>query len=289
VGAWKGVASLAIVVAGALGVFALNTFGRDDGDERAPSTRAPHVYTLRDGDVALRPEAGARCEASGEGGRPDLFCTRIGGGRHQVIFYDDAVVVWPLDCPGCGPDGPAYSYVWTPYVLKAGRQSEAIGGLQLLPRRRSVTYADAIAVFGEATRCKLLFGSSSDAEASWSSLGLRVRLATLGGLHAGKNGCTAPRSIYIDSVYVTGTRWQTTHGLRVGAPVDAITAGYPHALRRRGDYRGWRGPAYWLVHVRARCSVGVCGAKYHEVPRLIARVRAGRIAAFVFPVGAQGE
>jgi hypothetical protein len=69
------------------------------------------IYTLRDGDVAVRPEAATRCEASGEGGTPNLFCTRIGRGRHQVVFYRDDVLVWPL---AAGPDGAPFAYHWAP-------------------------------------------------------------------------------------------------------------------------------------------------------------------------------
>lgn len=85
-----------------------------DGSGKAftDETGTHYVYTLRDGDIVMRPEAGARCAASGEGGTPNLFCTRIGGGRHQIIFYKDDVLVWPLDCPACGPDGPVYTYRW---------------------------------------------------------------------------------------------------------------------------------------------------------------------------------
>jgi hypothetical protein len=64
------------------------------------------VFTLRYGDVVLRPEAATRCEASGEAGIQNLFCTRVGGGRHQVIFYAGSVLVWPL---ARGPDGPPFA------------------------------------------------------------------------------------------------------------------------------------------------------------------------------------
>ena len=108
---WKAVAALAIVVAGALGAFAVYTIAwRDDPEPAEPVTRgARRVYVLRDGDVILRPEAATRCEASGEGGRPNLFCTRIERGAHQIIFYQDNVLVWPL---ARGPDGPPFSYDW---------------------------------------------------------------------------------------------------------------------------------------------------------------------------------
>jgi hypothetical protein len=110
-------AVLAILVASAVGAFAVYTFGWHD-NENGRATKQPQsnggrrVITLHNGDVVLRPQAATRCEASGEGGRPNLFCTRIGGGRHQVIFYGDAVLVWPLDCAKCGPDGPVFTYSW---------------------------------------------------------------------------------------------------------------------------------------------------------------------------------
>jgi hypothetical protein len=119
----KTLAALAIIVAGAVGAFAVFTFGWHNRGATQASPPIPvstvtdvagthRVYTLRDGDVVLRPEAAVRCEASGEGGIPNLFCTRIGGGRHQVIFYSDDVLVWPLDCRACGPDGPVFTYRW---------------------------------------------------------------------------------------------------------------------------------------------------------------------------------
>jgi hypothetical protein len=126
---WKALAAFALTLAGALAAFAIYTFGwHEKGSGRKSSGRAipsvrtvggnQRVYTLRDGDVVLRPEAAVRCEASGEGGIPNLFCTRIGGGRHQVIFYKDTVLVWPLDCRGCGPDGPTFDYSWAPKPRK---------------------------------------------------------------------------------------------------------------------------------------------------------------------------
>jgi hypothetical protein len=77
--------ALAIVVAGAVAGFAICTFGwRESSNRKTPGLSASHIYTLHDGDVILRPDAATRCEASGEGGSPNLFCTRIGGGRHQT-------------------------------------------------------------------------------------------------------------------------------------------------------------------------------------------------------------
>ena len=54
-----------------------------------------------------RPSASTRCEASGEAGAPNLFCTRIGGGRFAVAFYEDSFLVWR------DPDH-AQSFHWKP-------------------------------------------------------------------------------------------------------------------------------------------------------------------------------
>lgn len=280
--AWKGLAAFAVAVAGALGGFAVYTFGWHDG---GGGKHASHVFTLRDGDVIVRPSAATRCEASGEGGRPNLFCTRLHGGRHQVIFYSDSVLVWPLER---GPDGPPFSYFWTPYVLGASRDRQFVGMLELRNLRHAVTYRDAIRAFGKPASCRLL-GYPSDAVATWRSLGLRLRLSTLGAQPAGKNGCTAPGSIYIHAAYVSGRQWQTQKGLRVGLPVAVIRQLYPGAIPQPRANRDWPHPAYWIVHVPERCVVGVCGARYQTAPRLTAYARAGRVAGFFLPVGAEGE
>jgi hypothetical protein len=285
---WKGLAAFAVVVVGAVGGFAVYTFGWHDSGGSMAGGKAQRVITLRDGDVVVRPSAATRCVASREGGRPNLFCTRLHGGRHQVIFYSDAVLVWPLDCPRCGPGGPVYDYRWTPYVLGASRDHQFLGRLELRSLKHAVTYADAIRAFGKPTSCRLL-GYPSDAWANWRSLGLRLRLSTLGAQPPGKNGCTAPGSIYIHSAFVAGSRWQTIKGLRVGLPAGVIRQLYPDAILQPRANRDWPHPAHWIIHVRERCVVGVCGSRYQTSPRLTAYIRAGRVAGFFFPVGAGGE
>lgn len=114
---WRALAAVGIFVAGAVVAFATAYalgWRETEGDSQTRTARAtltPRTYTLRDGDVVVRPEAATRCEASGEGGVPNLFCTRIPKGRHQIILYADCVLVWPL---ARGPDGPPFSYAWEP-------------------------------------------------------------------------------------------------------------------------------------------------------------------------------
>jgi hypothetical protein len=110
------VAAVGIFVAGAVAALATaDAVGwretESEGQRLTASASARRVYTLRAGDVVIRREAATRCEASGEAGVPNLFCTRIARGRHQVIFYADCVLVWPL---ARGPDGPPFMFGWKP-------------------------------------------------------------------------------------------------------------------------------------------------------------------------------
>lgn len=102
---WKRITAFAIVVAGAVGAFAVYTFGwRDTGGHR--QTRAVYVttetgrhrlYTIRQGDVIRDPTTLTQCETSGEAGIPNLFCTRMGTrSRYQVVFWSEAVDVYDL-------------------------------------------------------------------------------------------------------------------------------------------------------------------------------------------------
>jgi hypothetical protein len=93
------------------------------------------VYTLGAGDQARIPAVGVTCEASEKGGVENLSCTRAGGGRNNVVFYSDSVVVWG------GPD-TADSYTW------GGRP-----GPPLYPPRRRVFNLKA-GVLGQGDRLK---------------------------------------------------------------------------------------------------------------------------------------
>ena len=109
----KALAALAIVVAGAVAAFAVYTFGWRHDEEDAPATAVAatttrRVYTLRRGDLVRVPGAATRCVASGEGGIPNLFCTRMAGGRYQVVLNADSIFVWRVG----DPDDPAFSARW---------------------------------------------------------------------------------------------------------------------------------------------------------------------------------
>jgi hypothetical protein len=70
------------------------------------------IYTLRQGDVVRDPQTATRCEASGEGGVPNLFCTRTMRGRYQIVFYGDAVLVFDLQNRKRDPLDADYVFKW---------------------------------------------------------------------------------------------------------------------------------------------------------------------------------
>ena len=72
----------------------------------APTT---HAYTIRGGDIVHVPTTATRCEASYEGNVPNFFCSRDPEGRHQVVFYKDAVLVFRVG----DPDHP-HVFRWKP-------------------------------------------------------------------------------------------------------------------------------------------------------------------------------
>jgi hypothetical protein len=174
------------------------------------------------------------------------------------------------------------------YVLRAGRDVQELGNLRLRGRRRAPTYADAIRAFGKPSWCRI-FSRGQVALARWKRLGVRIWLATLGGLPPGKNGCSAPWLIYIDTALASGGRWHTVRGLQVGDAEDDVRTLYPNAIYQRRPLARMPAPAYWIVHVLERCVIGICPRPFHQVARLTAQVKAGKVVAFVFPVGAQGE
>jgi uncharacterized protein YecT (DUF1311 family) len=98
--------------------------GSRDSKNNTPARPAPRgrvIYTLRYGDVVRDPLTATRCEASGEGGTPNLFCTRMTKGRHQIVFYKDAVLVFDLQDRTRDPLDPDYTFNWF-----TGRSSQSL-------------------------------------------------------------------------------------------------------------------------------------------------------------------
>jgi hypothetical protein len=171
------------------------------------------------------------------------------------------------------------------FLLRAGARFQHVGDFWI---ERDPTYRGAIKAFGPGSSCRLARGAGG-ATAVWTSIGVRIRLETLGGLPPGKTGCTAPGSIYVDNVRVSSRRWTTARGLRVGDSEARLRTRYPQAaFHRPGLGGGFPSNAYWLVTRRTAC-IGVCRTEFVTVPQLAAAIRDGRVAFFALRVGAQGD
>ncbi len=93
-------------------VAALVLVGGKDSKTKTPARPAPRgrvIYTLRWGDVVRDPRTGTRCEATGEGGVPNLYCTHTVRGRYEAVFWSDELQVYG---PGSGPFEPTLSFKW---------------------------------------------------------------------------------------------------------------------------------------------------------------------------------
>jgi hypothetical protein len=59
------------------------------------------------------PQTATRCEASGEGGAPNLTCTRTTRNRFEIVFYNDVLLVLDLqNRRNLQPLEPNYTFNW---------------------------------------------------------------------------------------------------------------------------------------------------------------------------------
>jgi hypothetical protein len=117
-----------------------------------------------------------------------------------------------------------------PYVIKAGASSIQVGPYSVLNSKVRGTYAQATAVFGRATSCRLAPGKKS--RATWSGLGLAMQfIVARGGL------CSTSTGMLVQTLTVTGPRWKTSNGLAVGDPVAKLERLYPTATAHPGENR----------------------------------------------------
>jgi hypothetical protein len=100
-------AVLTLAVVGALVLLG----ARDSKTERParPAAQSRTIYTLRWGDVVRDPRTGTRCEATGEGGIPELYCRHRAKSRYAVVFWNDELQVYG---PGSQVMLPSHSFKW---------------------------------------------------------------------------------------------------------------------------------------------------------------------------------
>lgn len=129
--------------------------------------------------------------------------------------------------------------------------------------------AGAVAAFGQPG--SLRRGPRENCAARWPSLGLRIGFYNLGGA----NPCR-PETGFFGSALVTGRRWRTANGLRIGDRAITILIRHPKA-RPSPQERNW----WWLVPRFTQATGGYGG--------LEAKVVKGRVAAFRVNYQAGGE
>jgi hypothetical protein len=163
-------------------------------------------------------------------------------------------------------------------VIRVGADSQTIGPWQT---GTTPTFAAAVAAFGRETSCTRLEKLPAFARAEWRELGLRMVFGSYG--PGGAHPCRARRSVFLDNARAYGKQWQTSRGLKVGDSLAKLRRLYPQARLRtytRGvaSVHGW-----WLVVRRSRVPDD------HQVPALLATIRANRVTALVVNVHAEGD
>ena len=136
-----------------------------------------------------------------------------------------------------------------------------------------------------------MVGTNNHVVAEWPSRGIWIDAWTFGLIPEDEDGCISPDLIHVSEIRLTGTRWVTSLGLRVGDPTTKLRRLYPKSPYVPGT-QAWRRNHYYLVWRRGPC-IGVCtpaekrfGVDY---PQLMAQVKNGRVVAFWLPVFGQGE
>jgi hypothetical protein len=169
-------------------------------------------------------------------------------------------------------------HTWT---LSASSRAISIGGLRVYGGTVLPTYQGAITRFGTPQTCVLRPFSERQKPASnysrvrWTTLGLSAEFITYGLIPDGGDACSKPHSVQLSTVTVTGTRWQTDRGLKVGDTVARLQQLYPTALPH--------GHSFWIVTRK-----NVVGS-VSTVPVFSATVAHGRVGGFVLSIGAQGD
>lgn len=172
-----------------------------------------------------------------------------------------------------------------PLELRVDEVSTVIGDYRA---EEDPTLRGATSVFGEPSECRIL-PVTKFSSVRWQRLGLRMEFGSYGPYPSGGNACTARAHARLSRVFVSGRRWRTSRGLRIGDTQERLSELYPYANRVRGtdvDWAGadparWRG--WWLV-VRVT-HVG----EFHPYAAMLARIRGGRVSEFVVHVGAEGD
>lgn len=159
-----------------------------------------------------------------------------------------------------------------PHVLKASKDGFITGLGPVRVNARNATLANAYRVFGRPSSSS---GRGTIRRVSWKKAGVSIVAATLGGCR--RKACRTDE-LYVATARVSGPRWQTAAGLKVGDPASRIAELYPDAEPPSDGSGG-------IAVQEAYFPYGDGG----YAPTITAKVRAGVVSGFVVNVGAQGE
>jgi hypothetical protein len=170
------------------------------------------------------------------------------------------------------------SHGWT---VQASSRAINVGGYRIYGGTVLPNYQGAIGVFGTPQMCVLRPFAPGQKPASnysrvrWTTLGLTAEFITYGVISDGGDACSKPRDVQLSTLTVTGTRWRTDLGLKVGDTAAQLQHLYPTALPHNN--------AYWII--TRKSVVGSVAT----VPVFSVTIAHGRVTSFVFSIGAQGE
>lgn len=153
------------------------------------------------------------------------------------------------------------------YVVQADNK---IGGFAV---KKDGTLGGAIKEFGPPTRYRRDRTGWNGCIVDWASLGLQIFFYNLGG----EDSCNGAHGRFRDAI-MTGRKWRTASGLRVGHPARFILRYHPRA-KRDPKARNW----WWLV--TRRWPFGDGG----PYAALTAKVLRGRVSALAVYHQSGGE
>jgi hypothetical protein len=161
----------------------------------------------------------------------------------------------------------------SPHVLRTSKEGFVTHLGPVRVNARNATLANAYRAFGRPSSSS---GRGTVRRVRWKAAGVSIVATTLGGCRR-RTRCRTDE-LYVGTARVSGPRWQTSAGLKVGDPVARITELYPDAEPPTDGSGG-------LVVQEAYYPYGDGG----YAPTITAKVRAGVVSGFAVVVGAQGE
>jgi hypothetical protein len=157
-------------------------------------------------------------------------------------------------------------------ISRVIQADNAIGGYMV---KKDRSLAGAIDVFGKPSSSKRRGGSTCNVR--WRKVGLRIRFANFGGA----NPCN-PAAGRFTSAAMTGKGWRTANGLKIRNVWTRIAKRHPNAV-----FNGRALPTGpWRLVARPNPFAAEPG---ELSPRLLARVKRGRVVKFTVNSQAAGD